>query len=184
MPAAHRLNGGLDTPHIMENVAMQVVYREGPQPKTDWPQQQQEIATAGTENQFSSGTRGSGPAFFSSQGSVGQGNSILFGRDDQPTNTDAAIAEQRGVSHLSNAVSAAATNGSQSRPQMARASPSAEQVSGLGQMAAGINGDIGSLASGNQLGLEKRGPVEFNHAIGYVNKIKVSKSLSNIRRQA
>lgn len=184
MPAAHRLNGGLDTPHIMENGAMQVVYREGPQPKTDWPQQQQEIATAGTENQFSSGTRGSGPAFFSSQGSVGQGNSILFGRDDQPTNTDAAIAEQRGVSHLSNAVSAAATNGSQSRPQMARASPSAEQVSGLGQMAAGINGDIGSLASGNQLGLEKRGPVEFNHAIGYVNKIKVSKSLSNIRRQA
>lgn len=168
---------------MMENGAMQIVYREGPQSKTDWPQQQQQIVTAGSENQFSTGTtRGSGPAFFSSQGSVGQGSSILFGRDDQATNVDAAIAEQRGVSHLSNAVSAAATNGIQSRPP--RASPSAEQVSGLGQMAAGINGDIGSLASGNHLGLEKRGPVEFNHAIGYVNKIKVSKSLSNIRRQA
>lgn len=163
---------------------MQIVYREGPQPKTEWPQQQQEIATAGTENQFSSGTRGSGSAFFSSQGSVAQGNSTLFERDDQHTDSDAAIAEQLRASHLSNAVSAAATNGSQSRPQMARASPSAEQVSSLGQMAAGINGDIGSLASGNQLGLEKRGPVEFNHAIGYVNKIKVSKSLLNIRGQA
>ena len=73
---------------------MQIVYREGPQPKADWPQH-----------------------------------------------------------------SAAATNGSQSRPQMARGSPSVEQVSGLGQMAAGINADIGSLASGNQLDLEKRGPV-------------------------
>lgn len=163
---------------------MQIVYREAPQSKTEWPQQQQDIATAGTENQFNSGTRGSGPAFFSSQGSGGQGNSILFERDDQPTSTDALIAEQRGVSHLSNAVTAAASNGSQSRPQMARASPSAEQVSSLGQMAAGINGDIGSLASGNQLGLEKRGPVEFNHAIGYVNKIKVSNFFLNICRQA
>lgn len=163
---------------------MQIVYREAPQSKTEWPQQQQDIATVGTESQFSSGTRGSGPTFFSSQGSGGQGNSILFERDDQPNNADSAIAEQRGVSHLSNAATAAASNGSQSRPQLARASPSAEQVSGLGQMAAGINGDIGSLTSGNQLGLEKRGPVEFNHAIGYVNKIKVSNFLLIIRRQA
>lgn len=168
----------------MENGAMQIVYREAPPSKTEWPQQQQDIATAGAENQFSSGARGSGPAFYSSQGSGGQATSILFERDDQLTNAEAAIAEQRGVSHLSNAVTAAASNGSQNRPQMARASPSAEQVSGLGQMAAGINGDIGSLASGNQLGLEKRGPVEFNHAIGYVNKIKVSIFLLNIRRQA
>lgn len=162
---------------------MQIVYREAPQSKIEWPQQQQDIATAGTENQFNSGSRGSGPAFYSSQGG-GQGTSILFEREDQPTNAEAAIAEQRGVSHLSNAVTAAASNGSQSRPQMPRASPSAEPVSGLGQMAAGINGDIGSLAAGNQLGLEKRGPVEFNHAIGYVNKIKVSISLLNILRQA
>ena len=28
-------------------------------------------------------------------------------------------------------------------------------------------------AAGNQANLERRGPVEFNHAISYVNKIKV-----------
>lgn len=27
--------------------------------------------------------------------------------------------------------------------------------------------------------MEKRGPVEFNHAISYVNKIKVSKAISS-----
>ena len=32
----------------------------------------------------------------------------------------------------------------------------------------------GLASSQHLLGLEKRGPVEFNHAIGYVNKIKVS----------
>ena len=38
------------------------------------------------------------------------------------------------------------------------------------------------LASNQHLlgGLEKRGPVEFNHAIGYVNKIKVSSPASTI----
>ena len=34
----------------------------------------------------------------------------------------------------------------------------------------------GLASSQHLLGLEKRGPVEFNHAIGYVNKIKVSAS--------
>ncbi|KAF2750618.1 hypothetical protein M011DRAFT_464421 [Sporormia fimetaria CBS 119925] len=65
--------------------------------------------------------------------------------------------EQRGVSQLQNAVSAAAGR-------------SILSPSGDGSMLHGqaINGAI--PAGG--LGPEKRGPVEFNHAISYVNKIK------------
>ncbi len=35
-------------------------------------------------------------------------------------------------------------------------------------------GGQSAINGGSQQGLEKRGPVEFNHAISYVNKIKVS----------
>jgi paired amphipathic helix protein Sin3a len=35
--------------------------------------------------------------------------------------------------------------------------------------------------SAQQANMEKRGPVEFNHAISYVNKIKVSKSVMRRR---
>jgi paired amphipathic helix protein Sin3a len=85
-----------------------------------------------------------------------------------PVGSAAALAhqqEQRGVSQLQNAVSAAAGR--------SILSPSMENVTpALGQV---LNG----VAPGAQLGGvggEKRGPVEFNHAISYVNKIKVSKS--------
>jgi paired amphipathic helix protein Sin3a len=66
----------------------------------------------------------------------------------------AAHQQQRGVTQLTNA---AATLG---QP------PRNAQTPTLGQ---GMNG------AGAQAGMEKRGPVEFNHAISYVNKIKVSK---------
>ena len=63
--------------------------------------------------------------------------------------------QQRGVNQLTNA---AATLG---QP------PRNTQTPTLGGQAS-MNG------AGTQPGLEKRGPVEFNHAISYVNKIKVS----------
>lgn len=63
--------------------------------------------------------------------------------------------QQRGVNQLTNA---AATLG---QP------PRNTQTPTLGGQA-NMNG------AGAQPGLEKRGPVEFNHAISYVNKIKVS----------
>ncbi|KAI9866231.1 MAG: Transcriptional regulatory protein sin3, partial [Watsoniomyces obsoletus] len=77
--------------------------------------------------------------------------------------TAAALAhqqEQRGVSQLQNAVSAAAGRTILS-PNMGNATPAMGQA---------LNG----VAPGAQLGVgaEKRGPVEFNHAISYVNKIK------------
>ena len=63
--------------------------------------------------------------------------------------------QQRGVSQLTNAVAVASTLG---HPPRNAQTPTPQS---------GMNG------TGSQPGLEKRGPVEFNHAISYVNKIKV-----------
>lgn len=63
--------------------------------------------------------------------------------------------QQRGVSQLTNAV---ATLG---HPPRNTQTPTP-----------------GQNMNGGQLGVEKRGPVEFNHAISYVNKIKVNSLLS------
>ena len=62
--------------------------------------------------------------------------------------------QQRGVSQLTNA---ALTMGHAPRNTQTP-TPSAQ----------------GAMNGGQQHGIEKRGPVEFNHAISYVNKIKVS----------
>ncbi|KAJ9648383.1 Transcriptional regulatory protein sin3 [Coniosporium tulheliwenetii] len=92
-------------------------------------------------------------------------------REQQAAASAVALAqhqqEQRGVSQLQNAVSAA-TGGALPRPGMM--SPSADMSTPLpGQ---GMNG-IGLAAQHSGQGaMEKRGPVEFNHAISYVNKIK------------
>ena len=72
--------------------------------------------------------------------------------------------EQRGVSSLQNAVSAA-TGGATLR---AGVSPRGTPLPGQQDPMAIIDGHPGQPL------LEKRGPVEFNHAISYVNKIKVS----------
>ncbi|PVI03678.1 hypothetical protein DM02DRAFT_611980 [Periconia macrospinosa] len=70
--------------------------------------------------------------------------------------------EQRGVSQLQNAVSAAATGRAIMSPN--------------GDVSAALPGQaLNGIAQGAQMGgvgAEKRGPVEFNHAISYVNKIK------------
>lgn len=72
--------------------------------------------------------------------------------------------EQRGVSHLQNAVQVA-TGEQMGRQESGMLSPMAEPVSSSAGMGVAQQG----AANG-----DKRGPVEFNHAISYVNKIKVS----------
>lgn len=74
--------------------------------------------------------------------------------------------EQRNVSQLQNAVSAAASD---NLPRQALMSPSGASATSMpGQEIA-----IGPDGQPMPPGMEKRGPVEFNHAISYVNKIKV-----------
>lgn len=68
--------------------------------------------------------------------------------------------EQRGVSQLQNAVSAAAGR--------SMLSPSVDAMAPMAPQA--VNG--ATQAAQAAVGAEKRGPVEFNHAISYVNKIK------------
>lgn len=97
-------------------------------------------------------------------------------QDQQAQGNAAAIAhqqEQRGVSQLQSAVSAATAGSGRS------------SVMNMGGMQTqGPNQPINSLAGlgsgvlqGVQGDMSKRGPVEFNHAISYVNKIKVCDSL-------
>lgn len=77
--------------------------------------------------------------------------------------------EQRGVSQLQNAASAAS-----GRPSMLQASSGAAPAPG--QPMSNLAGVGSGVLQGSQPDVSKRGPVEFNHAISYVNKIKVSNS--------
>ena len=83
--------------------------------------------------------------------------------------------DQRGVSQLQNAANAAAEN-VPNRMGLAPASSNDAPPGALGQAVAGLNGVSMGMPTGAQGGVEKRGPVEFNHAISYVNKIKVSET--------
>lgn len=74
--------------------------------------------------------------------------------------------EQRGVSQLTNAVSAATGT----LPRQALMSPPGGSSTPLpGQEMGGVGPDGQALGAGME---KQRGPVEFNHAISYVNKIK------------
>jgi paired amphipathic helix protein Sin3a len=76
--------------------------------------------------------------------------------------------EQMGVSQLQNAVSAATGR--------SILSPSGDPAALPSHV---MNGAVQAAQMGG-MGAEKRAPVEFNHAISYVNKIKVSSFLSII----
>lgn len=94
---------------------------------------------------------------------------------DQQMADAAAVAhqqEQRGVSQLQNAVSVA-TNGPVATQRFPQMSPSGDAT--IPMM---LNGADSGMNGGTHIGPEKRGPVEFNHAISYVNKIKVGELLS------
>ena len=99
-------------------------------------------------------------------------------RDGEMQSADAATLahqEQRGVSQLSNAVNVAVDNQAGRAPLMQTAA--ADGNTGmLGRPIGGVNGAGIALPGSTQAGVEKRGPIEFNHAINYVNKIKVLSS--------
>jgi paired amphipathic helix protein Sin3a len=106
------------------------------------------------------------PTYAQQQGPV---NDVPYDNRHEQEAENAALVhqqEQRGVSQLQNAVSAA-TNETAARGQVMQISPSSGQAATLVQQ-----GGQGLLPG--QAGDMKRGPVEFNHAISYVNKIKVS----------
>ncbi|EEH46498.2 transcriptional regulator SIN3 [Paracoccidioides brasiliensis Pb18] len=94
------------------------------------------------------------------------------GQQDQQASSNAATIahqqEQRGVSQLQSAVSAAtATSGRSSGLNMG-----SMQTPGPNQPINSLAGLGSGVLQGVQGDMSKRGPVEFNHAISYVNKIK------------
>jgi paired amphipathic helix protein Sin3a len=160
-PRSNAVNGNTAPPH-------EGTYYETSQGQR-WPQQPRPQGPEGQESMFSPNNRSLGQALYGPQGGP-QGPAPLSPEVNSrphpdPVGNAAALAhqqEQRGVSQLQNAVSAA-TGRSILSPSMENVAPALGQV---------LNG----VAPGAQLGgvaAEKRGPVEFNHAISYVNKIKV-----------
>ena len=153
------------------------VVRQGPFAEAhtngDWASHQQDHVEVG-ENPFAANGRAGVLPQYDGQATTTQDGAVVYDREDQIAAAEAAHRqEQRGVSNLSHVASAIATNGSANQLPMARVSPPGGQVASIGQGSLAMNNPGSVLASGNQIGLEKRGPVEFNHAIGYVNKIKV-----------
>lgn len=179
MPSApNRLMGMPGLTQGLEN-GMSVI-RQGPyselQANGEWASQQQD-ADMGSENGYNTNAR-VGALNYGGQPVVSQENSMTYEREEQVTAAEAAHRqEQRGVSNLSHAASTIATNGGSNPLPLAQNSPSGGQVAVIGPGLIGMSNAGSVLAAGNQLGMEKRGPVEFNHAIGYVNKIKVREQL-------
>jgi paired amphipathic helix protein Sin3a len=120
-------------------------------------QQQPQHSIESPEGVFSPQSRSGAPAY-------GQNQSQNSTYEAQQAAAAVHQQEQRGVSQLQNAV-ATATGHPVPRNTLTP-TPSAQPGS--------ING-----TGAQQPGIEKRGPVEFNHAISYVNKIKVSFSLKH-----
>jgi paired amphipathic helix protein Sin3a len=128
-----------------------------PQRGGNW-QQQPQHSIESPEAVFSPQSRSGAPAYNS-----GQGPNSTF--ESQQAAVAAHQQEQRGVSQLQNAVATATGH----------PVPRNALTPTPGGQAGGING-----AGSQQPGLEKRGPVEFNHAISYVNKIKVNHCLIRV----
>ncbi|KAH6879185.1 hypothetical protein BKA58DRAFT_111310 [Alternaria rosae] len=131
-----------------------------------WPQQQRAQGPEGQESMFSPNNRTLGGPLYGPQGQQGPAphSPEVTSRPHPDPAGAAALAhqqEQRGVSQLQNAVSAAT-----GRSMM---SPSVDPGASLQGQA--MNGAAQLPQMGGQAA-EKRGPVEFNHAISYVNKIK------------
>lgn len=85
--------------------------------------------------------------------------------------------DQRGVSQLQNALSVGAGM------QLGNRQGILSSPGDAGVIPQGMNGGGTAMQpSASNGGIEKRGPVEFNHAISYVNKIKASSTSVGTRR--
>lgn len=148
------------------------------QPRATWqhpPQSQPQ--QSGAPGSYSPGSRMMAQGLFGQQPGQGQHQEQSFEYPTQQEQQAAAGAaamahqqDQRGVSQLQGAASAAAMG----RPSMMQVSPAAGQGPNLNQSMNNLAGVGSGMLQGTQADLNKRGPVEFNHAISYVNKIKVS----------
>jgi paired amphipathic helix protein Sin3a len=93
-----------------------------------------------------------------------------YGYQSQEAQGASALSHQqdhRGVAQLQGAASAASGMGRSGMMQVSGAGQNAGLTQPLNSLAG-----VGGMLQGGHADLNKRGPVEFNHAISYVNKIK------------
>ncbi|KAL2353175.1 hypothetical protein BJ546DRAFT_130508 [Cryomyces antarcticus] len=128
-----------------------------------WPQQQ---GAGASQAVFSPSGRPLQPLFGlqATQAQNQQAASPMTAHREQQAAAIVHQQEQQGVSQL-----AAATGEALSRQGLAQMSPPGGPAAALSGQ--GMDG-MGAVGPQGAAGMEKRGPVEFNHAINYVNKIK------------
>ncbi|KAJ5887268.1 hypothetical protein N7504_011315 [Penicillium tannophilum] len=139
------------------------------QSRPGWQQtQQQQTQQQGPPGSYSPGSRMMGPGMY--QDGQGAAHEHHYGYQSQEAQGAANLSHQqdhRGVAQLQGAASAASGMGRPGLMQVSGAGPNA----GLTQPMSSLAG-VGGMLQGGHPDLNKRGPVEFNHAISYVNKIK------------
>ena len=171
---------GVSNGHLMDSTSSaRHVYAESGYRTLEgaWDQARQADNLSGGPLSPSSRIGAQGMAIYNAQAisNLGQGDHHGVREDELPSADAAALAHQQehqGVSQLQNAISATSES-SLSHPANVYRSPNGASSATPGQNVAGLNAAGMGYPPGSQIGMEKRGPVEFNHAISYVNKIKV-----------
>ncbi|KAL9598928.1 MAG: hypothetical protein Q9219_004194 [cf. Caloplaca sp. 3 TL-2023] len=171
MPSVHnRLNGVINGGPMIEDLApapRQNAYVDGYPIRTELQGPLQEQLDGQPEIHHPPHNRLEVPSYLTTSQHPGQ-SSTSYDRDELDAGGLGHQQDQRGVSNLSHAVSAVATNGTSSRHALAPVSPTGGSSGSINQAT------LLTIPPGPSVtpGLDKRGPIEFNHAIGYVNKIK------------
>ncbi|KAI1922926.1 Transcriptional regulatory protein sin3 [Ophidiomyces ophidiicola] len=141
------------------------------------PQQQQpQQSLSSTLGSYSPGGRLAPPSQYGPQNAPTQHQEGLYEfqgqHEQQPSVHNSSLLhqqDQRGVSQLQNAVSVATGGAGRSMMQLPQGPT---QPPGSSQPASSLAGMGSGTLQGTQNEATRRGPVEFNHAISYVNKIK------------
>jgi paired amphipathic helix protein Sin3a len=173
LPPGYRIECGADSESIRVTTPMGSSIRPMPQAPRSYPEEGLQDSVRPSNGTYTPQPGQQGPLAYSPSGRpvgpAGAGPpqnrlSSLEATRQQEQQQSIHQQEQRGVSSLQNAVSAAAGGPGLRAGISPRSTPLPHQQ------------DANMLADGaqGQAAAEKRGPVEFNHAISYVNKIKVS----------
>ncbi|KAJ6172478.1 hypothetical protein N7470_001545, partial [Penicillium chermesinum] len=138
------------------------------QSRPGWQQNQQQPSQQQTSGSYSPGSRMISSMYQpENQGSAQEHPYAYQNPESQGASALSHPQDHRGVAQLQGAASAASGLG---RGSMMSTSNAGQNAS-LTQSASGLAG-LGGMLQGGHPDLNKRGPVEFNHAISYVNKIK------------
>ncbi|OJJ46130.1 hypothetical protein ASPZODRAFT_133127 [Penicilliopsis zonata CBS 506.65] len=148
------------------------------QPQQPQQQQQQQQQQGNIPGSYSPQSRMLSATIYGQQGPQAQPQDHHYEyqtqQDQQAAATTASLAHQqdhRGVAQLQGAAHAASA-AAVGRPSLLQAVSASGQPANLSQPMNSLAGVGSNVLQGGQADLNKRGPVEFNHAISYVNKIK------------